>query len=452
MKKTAIATLAIAMGLWAAPADAGWGVSISGPHGNISFGESEYFEYGGGTLYSGYHDVLSGYGRWVYVAGTGEMWVPYVSTTWRPYSYGRWVWSSYGWTWISYEPWGYVPHHYGSWQYLSSYGWCWQPGYTWRPAHVQWYTGGGYVGWYPAGINITNIINVNVNINITRIVNIVRPEHLDSDRLLDRYVSDRTDRRLHDRIVGHFRSPGRSMMEAPTRAFVERHVNRRIETVTFEEKNVRVGERSVRVLAPTGRVKDETLRQAKEVVPAVLTPPRKDKPVREVSRGHVEPRRETRVEPRHEPRVTPKRETRVEPRHEPRVTPKREARVEPRHEPRVTPKREARVEPRHEPRVTPKRETRVEPRREPRVTPKRETRVEPRREPRVTPKRETRVEPRREPRVTPKRETRVEPRHEPRVAPKPAAKSEVKESKKKAAKEKEASSERPQLKNERRRD
>jgi hypothetical protein len=91
--------------------------------------------------------TLAGYGEWTWVSGLGRVWRPWVSISWRPYTYGRWVFTSYGWTWVAYEPWGYVPHHYGSWAY-TSFGWVWVPGYSYSCANVVWVRAGGYVGWY----------------------------------------------------------------------------------------------------------------------------------------------------------------------------------------------------------------------------------------------------------------------------------------------------------------
>jgi hypothetical protein len=94
-----------------------------------------------------FNATLSGYGQWTWVRGLGKVWRPWVNASWRPYTHGRWVWTSYGWTWVAYEPWGYVPHHYGQWAYCS-YGWVWVPGYTYTAANVVWVRAGGYVGWY----------------------------------------------------------------------------------------------------------------------------------------------------------------------------------------------------------------------------------------------------------------------------------------------------------------
>jgi hypothetical protein len=94
-----------------------------------------------------FNATLAGYGQWTWVSGLGKVWRPWVAASWRPYTHGRWVSTSYGWTWVAYEPWGYVPHHYGHWAYCS-FGWVWVPGYTYTAANVVWVRAGGYVGWY----------------------------------------------------------------------------------------------------------------------------------------------------------------------------------------------------------------------------------------------------------------------------------------------------------------
>ena len=139
----------------AAPArGADWfGVRVGTGGLSVSFGSTDWAVYGSSWSNPGwsvdYHVALSGYGEWVWVDGLGQCWRPWVTTGWRPYTHGRWVWTSYGWTWVSYEPWGFFPHHYGHWA-MSPYGWVWAPGYVYRPARVTWVSAGGYIGWYPS--------------------------------------------------------------------------------------------------------------------------------------------------------------------------------------------------------------------------------------------------------------------------------------------------------------
>ncbi len=92
---------------------------------------------------------LDQYGEWVTV-NDEPVWRPYVAADWRPYFNGYWAWyDPFGWTWISYDPFGYVTFHYGAWIYDPFYGWCWVPGYVWRPAYVGWIAIGPYFAWAP---------------------------------------------------------------------------------------------------------------------------------------------------------------------------------------------------------------------------------------------------------------------------------------------------------------
>lgn len=95
---------------------------------------------------------LGPYGDWVYVDDGVYAWRPgRVVHGWMPYAYGRWVWSSCGWYWVSEEPWSWAAYHYGRWHYDDWYGWVWIPGYDWAPAWVEWRYGPEYVGWAPLG-------------------------------------------------------------------------------------------------------------------------------------------------------------------------------------------------------------------------------------------------------------------------------------------------------------
>ena len=92
---------------------------------------------------------LSPHGEWVDSPRYGRVWRPRVPAGWRPYYYGRWVWTANGWFWASDEPWGWATYHYGRWGYDDVLGWVWVPGYEWAPAWVTWRFGVGVVGWAP---------------------------------------------------------------------------------------------------------------------------------------------------------------------------------------------------------------------------------------------------------------------------------------------------------------
>ncbi len=98
-----------------------------------------------------YEAELAYYGDWVHEGSFGHVWVPRTtSSSWRPYWNGRWVWYPViGWTWVSYEPWGWCVSHYGRWHWSGHLGWYWIPTRTWGPAWVHWYHGSHYIGWSP---------------------------------------------------------------------------------------------------------------------------------------------------------------------------------------------------------------------------------------------------------------------------------------------------------------
>ena len=122
--------------------------------------------------YTGSED-LDTYGTWSEVPDYGPVWMPaQTGPDWAPYRDGRWVYEPYyGWTWVSYEPWGWAPYHYGRW-FVYGDRWAWWPGPVvgypgyypiWSPAYVSFFGfgGGGYgvgvgfgfgrFGWLPCG-------------------------------------------------------------------------------------------------------------------------------------------------------------------------------------------------------------------------------------------------------------------------------------------------------------
>jgi len=98
-----------------------------------------------------FYNNLNG-GSWIEVGNYGYCWQPDVAVSdpsWRPYADGYWAYTDLGWTWVSYEDYGWATYHYGRWVRLADYGWVWKPGYEWAPAWVSWRFGGGYAGWAP---------------------------------------------------------------------------------------------------------------------------------------------------------------------------------------------------------------------------------------------------------------------------------------------------------------
>ena len=95
-------------------------------------------------------DDLNSYGEWIYINPYGDTWRPYAVSDWAPFDNGHWSWINDNWTWVSYEPFGWIVYHYGYWYYDSFYGWVWIPSDTpWTPANVMWLTYNDYVCWAP---------------------------------------------------------------------------------------------------------------------------------------------------------------------------------------------------------------------------------------------------------------------------------------------------------------
>jgi len=106
--------------------------------------------------FSFFYDELSPYGCWESGGRWGDCWVPAnVAAGWQPYTDGEWIYTDYGWTWVSYDPWGGDPYHYGSWAWEDPWGWVWVPGTVWAPAWVTWGYSDSYVGWAPIPPNVS---------------------------------------------------------------------------------------------------------------------------------------------------------------------------------------------------------------------------------------------------------------------------------------------------------
>ncbi len=96
-----------------------------------------------------YNDLESD-GSWVQNSNYGYVWVPAVGADFVPYATrGHWVFTEYGWTWVSDYRWGWATFHYGRWYPDPMYGWIWVPGNQWGPAWVVWSSAPGYYGWAP---------------------------------------------------------------------------------------------------------------------------------------------------------------------------------------------------------------------------------------------------------------------------------------------------------------
>ena len=64
-----------------------------------------------------YGGAFDHYGSWDYLPSYGgHVWYPRVSVGWRPYSVGRWsFYGNFGWFWVGADRWSWPTHHYGRW-------------------------------------------------------------------------------------------------------------------------------------------------------------------------------------------------------------------------------------------------------------------------------------------------------------------------------------------------
>ena len=99
--------------------------------------------------------ALAGHGQWIWISGV-RYFVPHTyaanEVEWTPYHNGYWSWDGiFGWTWISYDPWGWMTDHHGVWRYHGVYGWVWAPfdDLHYEPHCATWFHDGEHIGWYP---------------------------------------------------------------------------------------------------------------------------------------------------------------------------------------------------------------------------------------------------------------------------------------------------------------
>lgn len=117
----------------------------------IAFGISNLYAHSDVRVSFGFfYRSLAPYGEWIEIEPDFYVWKPIaIRYGWRPYWDGRWVWTRFGWYWVSYEPFGWIVFHYGRWYFDDYYGWIWIPGYEWAPAWVEWRYNDSYIGWAP---------------------------------------------------------------------------------------------------------------------------------------------------------------------------------------------------------------------------------------------------------------------------------------------------------------
>jgi hypothetical protein len=186
-----------------------------------------------------FYSDLSPYGEWIEFEPGLYAWHPLnVSPAWRPYSEGRWVWSDYGWFWVTAEPFGWATYHYGRWYLDASYGWIWFPDSIWGPAWVEWRCNNDYIGWAP----LPPYARFHVTVGIRFTTRWAAPPVYWSFVAFNRFVSNRTYRAYAPEssvrhLISATRSTGRYDIDqnrivnrGVDREFIQKRIPTRIES------------------------------------------------------------------------------------------------------------------------------------------------------------------------------------------------------------------------------
>lgn len=214
-----------------------------------------------------YHE-LSMYGVWTDIEPFGPVWRPTVVSGWRPYVNGHWLWSNWGWTWVSYEPFGWAVYHYGYWHYDPIWGWLWLPGDKWFSARVKWMVYDDYVCWAPTpppGYYIGDPWHTDVHF----IWNAVHARHFTNSSVQNFTVRP-------PRPTTPIAKDDYKHRKEPKLKFVESHTKKRIKPTQIETRNVKspAGSYKKMVLPPNEKRKVERYqpRVEKKVIPREQEP------------------------------------------------------------------------------------------------------------------------------------------------------------------------------------
>ncbi len=297
MKRSATLTIILAAAMFMFIAELNVGAYHSGSGGAWHYpgGSSQYDYYGSQS--SGFYSygaidfraALSPYGMWQFLPELGgHVWIPYVPSGWRPYSFGAWTFTVHGWTWVSYEPWGWIPHHYGNWVFHPMYRWVWVPGYTWAPARVIWGYFNGYYGWAPLPPRHTAFFSYHRSYSRNRSYHWYSRSHSSHSRYSGRHSSGHPSGRsgsqysgnehyewipndawvivssnqfMSDNIAEVAVQPGRNMqiidnrsfsyrVDAPAKSSIERDVRRSIPQTPVDEVRKTVNGNEIQVVRP----------------------------------------------------------------------------------------------------------------------------------------------------------------------------------------------------------
>jgi hypothetical protein len=193
-----------------------------------------------------FYSQLEPYGEWIQLDVDFYVWKPHtVGVNWRPYTNGRWHWTTHGWYWESFEPFGWATFHYGRWYFDDYYGWVWIPGNEWAPAWVEWRYNDAYIGWAPLPPYADFSLNIGIHFSINwrsspAYWNFVRYRHFCGVTIVNyvvpHYYVENIYHRTRYRNNYAYRN-GRIYNEGVNRNYVERHSGNRIRTRDISRSN-----------------------------------------------------------------------------------------------------------------------------------------------------------------------------------------------------------------------
>lgn len=206
-------------------------------------------------------DELNSYGDWINIDPYGEVWQPFVVDGWMPYENGHWAFADGSWTWISYEPFGWIVYHYGYWYDDPFYGWVWIPGDgTWSPANVIWYDYGDYVCWAPLppkGIEYGHPWDKDHE----RYWHVVRMNDFTKDNIRDYTIRNPVRAQINENVI---------VNRPPDRQLIERNIGRPIPEVNIKHDTIRLNRTEIRRMnlppEETHRVEQQAPRIRREVL------------------------------------------------------------------------------------------------------------------------------------------------------------------------------------------
>jgi len=202
-----------------------------------------------------FNSSLSSHGEWIEVESGFRVWRPvHIQSYWRPYLLGRWVWTDYGWYWMSNEPFGWITYHYGRWYNDDYYGWVWMPDDVWGPAWVEWRYDNDYIGWAPLPPYATFSVSFGLRYTThwsapVHYWNFVRYRHFGNTiHYRDIASVDHTRRLIRTARTGsrYEVNNNRIINRGVDISVIERHGNKRISRVEVREMQKQSGERMIR--------------------------------------------------------------------------------------------------------------------------------------------------------------------------------------------------------------